>query len=263
VQIDHDGLSFNCQMDGVEGAPWLVFSNSLLTNLSLWDAQVAAFAGRFRILRYDQRGHGATPVPPHVSSLDELIGDAAALLDALAVRDATFVGVSLGAATALGVAARRPDLVDRVIACDGQCRTAPGGAEAWQGRVDFARQNGMAAVATATAARWFLPGFLSSPQGDAARAMVANTPLGGFEACANALQTYDLTEDLPHIAQKTLLVLGAEDAAMRPGMTVIRGLLPHAEFVEIPEAGHLPNFEQPVAFNAALEDFLRNAQATA
>ena len=90
--VPHDGLVFRCRIDGPEGAPWMVFSNSLATNLTVWDAQVAAFAGRYRTLRYDQRGHGGTTVPAAAATIPQLADDAAALMAHFGVTGAVFVG---------------------------------------------------------------------------------------------------------------------------------------------------------------------------
>ncbi|SHJ87191.1 3-oxoadipate enol-lactonase [Roseomonas rosea] len=250
-----NGLSFRCRLDGPEGAPALVFSNSLLTDLTLWDAQVAAFAGRYRILRYDQRGHGGTEVPPEPATLDRLTEDAAALLRHFGLAGTTFVGVSMGAATALCLAARAPELVAAVLASDGQAATAPGGAQAWQERIDLARENGMPAFAEATLRRWFSPASTASgnPAIARVREMIQATPEAGFVACARALQAYDIRAELPHLRQPVLLVAGAADGAMPQTMRGMAEVIPNARFVEIPDAGHLPCIETPDAFNAALE----------
>src|SRR5438874_1128121 len=103
MQVNANGIAFNCRIDGPDGAPWLVFSNSLATNLSLWDEQVVELEGSFRILRYDQRGHGGTQALSGPYSFDLLINDAVALLDALGITRASFVGISMGGVTALGL----------------------------------------------------------------------------------------------------------------------------------------------------------------
>ena len=107
--VEANGIRFHCRIDGRKDAPWLVFSNSLATNLSLWDGQIATFENSFRILRYDQRGHGGTEVPSEPCSFEQLVDDVVALLDALAIPRATFVGVSMGAVTALRLAARHAE----------------------------------------------------------------------------------------------------------------------------------------------------------
>lgn len=236
----------------------MVFSNSLVTNLSIWDAQVAAFATRFRILRYDQRGHGGTEVPAQAATLDVLTEDAAALMTQFGIRDAVFAGVSMGAATALCLAARHPDLVRAVIASDGQAGTAPGGAQGWQERMDFAREHGMEAFAEATLKRWFSAESLQSGNSaiERVRAMVAATPEAGFVACARALQDYDIRAELPGLRQPVLLIAGEKDGAMPATMRAMAGVIPDASFVEIAGAGHVPCIEAPDAFNAAVEAFL-------
>ncbi|WP_458097186.1 alpha/beta fold hydrolase [Roseomonas sp. WA12] len=253
-----NGLLFRCRLDGPEGAPWMVFSNSLVTDLTVWDEQVAAFSGRYRILRYDQRGHGGTEVPAATTDLDELTEDAAALMRAFGIQGAVFAGVSMGAATALCLAARHPELVSAVIASDGQAGTAAGGAQGWQERMDFARANGMEAFAEATVKRWFSPATIAAgnPAIPRVRAMVAATPEAGFIACATALQAYDIRAELPGLRQPVLLIAGEMDGAMPKTMRGMAEVIPDARFVEIPGAGHIPCLEAPGPFNAAVEAFL-------
>jgi 3-oxoadipate enol-lactonase len=253
-----NGLTIRCRVDGPSKAPWLLLSNSLLTDLSVWDAQVAAFAGRFRVLRYDQRGHGGTGLSADVVTLDVLVQDAVALLDKFGIHSAAIGGVSMGAATAFGVAVRHPSRVTRVLASDGQAKTAPGGATAWQERIARAEASGMPAVVEATIPRWFRPGFVAEagPDFQRARAMMHATSLDGYVACATALQAYDFADGLPAIRVPVLLIAGAQDGAMPATMRALQGQIPDARFVEIAEAGHLPNLEQPDAFNAAMQPFL-------
>jgi len=253
-----DGLRFRCRVDGEEGAPWIVFSNSLLTDLSLWDEQVAALADEFRILRYDQRGHGGTEVPESPATIDQLVADAAALLDAFAIPRAAFVGISLGAATALGIAARLPERIARVVACDGQARTPPGGAAAWQQRIDLAAEKGMEGLVEPTVRRWFPPSFVAADGAglNRVRAMIHDTPFGGFVVCARALQNFDLTPALPDLAQPVLLVVGEADGALPQTMRAMQAQIPDCELAVIPGAGHLVNIQEPDLFNRALSPFL-------
>jgi 3-oxoadipate enol-lactonase len=260
-----NGLTIRCRLDGRDDAPWLVFSNSLLTDLSVWDAQVAAFADRFHILRYDQRGHGGTEVPAEPATLDQLTEDLAALMEHFGVSTATVAGVSMGAATVLCLAARAPQLAMAVVASDGQAGTAPGGAQTWQERMDFARQHGMAVHAEATLKRWFSPASLAAgnPAIPHVRRMIENTPEAGFVACARALQSYDIRAALPGLRQPVLLVAGAADGAMPKSMRAMAESIPDARFVEIPDAGHLPCIEAPSPFNQAMETFLAEVAAPA
>jgi len=157
VMVRHGGLGFRCRLDGREGAPWLVFSNSVLTSLAMWDAQVPALRGSHRILRYDQRGHGGTDVPPAPASIEQLAADAAALLEHFDVERATFLGISMGAATTLCLAGHCNSHVARAVVVDGQAKAPPAARAVWDERIALARSDGMAALAEATVRRWFLP----------------------------------------------------------------------------------------------------------
>jgi len=256
--VEHEGLRFRCRLDGPEGAPWMVCSNSLVTDFAVWDRQVEAFASRFRILRYDQRGHGGTSVPHRPATIAQLAEDAAALMRRFGVRSAVFAGVSMGAATGFCLAQRHPDLVARLIASDGQAATAPGGAQSWQERIELGQREGMAAYAEVTIPRWF--SARSRAEGNPAippvRAMIEATPVDGFVACARALQDYDFRAGLSAMRQPTLLIAGAEDGAMPNGMRALQTQIPGARFVEIADAGHLPCVERHDAFNAAVDAFL-------
>lgn len=255
-----EGTVLRCRIDGPDGAPWLLLSNSLMTDMDLWDAQVTAWGDRFRILRYDQRGHGGSGVGDAPVTLERLMADALALLDHFGIATASVCGVSMGAATVLGLAGRHPGRVARVLASDGQARTAPGGAQAWRERIAFARAQGMPAVVAATLPRWFRPGFIEQdgPAFRRARAMMARMTLDGYVAGATALTEYDFEADLPSIRAPVLLVAGAQDGAMPASMRALQHRIPGARFTEIAEAGHLPNLEQPDAFNAAAGGFLHS-----
>ena len=262
-RVEIGGQTFNCCVDGADGAPWLVFSNSLMTDLSMWDEQAAALAGRYRILRYDQRGHGGTSVPDHPSTFEELAADAAALMERFAVEKATFIGVSMGAATGFFLAARHPERLAKLVACDGPPKTAPGNEAAWDERIGIARAGGMASLVEPTVGRWFTPASMAAnlPAVAKVRAMIAATPLDGFIACARALQSYDISAALPGLTLPVLLVAGEKDGALPAALRDTAGKIPNARFAEIANAGHLPNLEQPSAFMAALEPFLAAAPA--
>ena len=135
MHIKANGITFNYQIDGAQHAPWLIFSNSLATNLSMWDDQTRVLSGSFRILRYDQRGHGKTEAPEGRYPFAILLADAIALMDAFEIRSAAFCGLSLGGATALGLAEQYPDRIDRVIVCDSPCASTPTSAKQWEERI--------------------------------------------------------------------------------------------------------------------------------
>src|SRR6478736_10479531 len=118
MQIKANGITFNCQVEGPEGAPWVVFSNSLATDLSMWDEQAAALKQNFHVLRYDHRGHGATEATEGRYNFDQLVADVVGLFDALSIKRAHFVGLSMGGMTGLALTQKHPDRVASLAACD-------------------------------------------------------------------------------------------------------------------------------------------------
>src|SRR5262249_9817803 len=178
MRIKANGITINCEIDGPDGAPWLVLSNSLATNLAMWDEQADDLKGRFRVLRYDQRGHGQTEAPAGRYTFDLLMADALALLDALSIARAHFAGLSLGAATALGLAQRHPGRLDRVSVCDSSCASTPASSQQWEERIAVAAKDGMEALVQSTMTRWFPPEILAAnpPYLDKVRAMIRTTP---------------------------------------------------------------------------------------
>lgn len=249
-------VSIRYRIDGRDGAPWIVFSNSICTDISLWDGQTAALAPNFRVLRYDQRGHGGSSAPSSACTFDQLGDDVGALLDHLGIATCTFVGLSMGVPTGLDLYARQPHRIERLVLCDGQAATAPGGAAGWDERIDMARRDGMDAFADATVARWFSSGQVKEGRADSVRRMIATTPFAGFEACARALQNYAYADVLPRITAPALLIAGRDDGKMPETMRRMRDTISGAQFVEIAAAGHIPNIAQPDQFNRALEAFL-------
>lgn len=243
--------------------PWIVFGNSLLTDMTIWDAQVAAFSDGHGILRYDQLGHGKSGMPADPPDFDLLGADLLAVMDAAGVGRAIYVGLSMGVPTGLAAHAAQPGRFDGFVFSDGQSRTAAGGGAAWVDRITAAKTSGMAAFAQATADRW-LTAQAGADVRDRLVAMITATSFDGFRACATALMDYDYFDELARIAVPTLLIAGAEDGAMPQSMA--NNLEPNiasAEMVVIPVAGHVPCFEQPAAFNAALDGFLSRISASA
>jgi 3-oxoadipate enol-lactonase len=258
MRVTANGISINCQIEGPDGAPWIILSNSLLTNLSMWDDQAAVLNKSYRVLRYDQRGHGRTQVPEGKYSFDMLVSDVIGLMDALSIARAHFVGLSMGGVTALFLAQRHAARFDRIVACDCVPGSTPASAQQWNERTELASTKGMDALAEATVNRWFPPEFVATkaPVLDKIRGMIASTPLTGFAGGAAALSDYDLRPGLAGIARPPLLICGTKDATF-PGMKQIKEAVPGAALVEIEGAGHICNVEQPVAFARAVSEFIK------
>ena len=248
-----DGITLHARIDGPEGAPCVVFANSVLTDMSIWDAQADALADRYRVLRYDQRGHGASEASAGAMDFARYGADLLAVMDAAGVDRCAVAGLSMGCPTALAALAAAPDRFAAFIAVDGVMRSAPGRAAYWSERRETALRDGMAAIAAATAPRW-LPGESEdSALSTRLRTMIAGTSVKGFVAATYALSDYDQTTE---IACPVLGIAGADDGAMPDAVAKQFGGFPGARIVTIPDAGHLPNFQSPQGFNDALLAFL-------
>jgi 3-oxoadipate enol-lactonase len=260
MQSRVNGININFEIDGPDNAPWLILSNSLLTNLSMWDDQVATLARSFRILRYDQRGHGGTEATAGDYSFDLLVADIIALIDMLGISRAHFCGLSMGGMTALFLAQRHPQRFDRIIACDCGPASTEASAQQWKERIEIASRDGMGALVEPTIARWFPPDFVATkaPVLDKVRGMILSTPLAGFRGCAMALSNYDLRGGLAGIDRRTLLIVGTKDATLG-GIRQIKEAVRGSALVELEGAGHISNVEQPAAFTRAVADFLSRA----
>ena len=252
-----NGITINYQIDGPDGAPWLVFSNSLATSLAMWDEQAAALKNSYRVLRYDQRGHGGSDAPAGRYAFDTLLADALALLDALSIRTAHFAGLSMGGATALGLVERHPERFERIIVCDSPCQSTPQSSQQWEERIAVAQKDGIEALVEPTMARWFPPETIAKnpPHLDKVRAMIRATPVNGFVGCAAALADHDYASAAATVKRPVLFLTGDKDAAAAP-MRKLHEKLAGSRFVALPGAGHISNMDRPAEFTRAIADFL-------
>jgi 3-oxoadipate enol-lactonase len=247
---------------GPEDAPVVVLSNSLGSTMSMWDAQADALAEHFRVVRYDTRGHGGSPVPAGPYDIDDLADDVVALLDTLGVDRAHVVGLSLGGMTGMRLAARNPERVDRlVVLCTG-ARLDP--SSAWHDRAATVREHGTAAFAEAVVQRWYTAPFLEANPDARARceAVVARTPAEGYSSCCEVIATMDLRDDLPTISAPTLAIAGADDPATPPPfLEAIADSVQDGRLLVVPESAHLANAEQPQTITPAIIEHLKGATA--
>jgi 3-oxoadipate enol-lactonase len=258
MRIKANGITFNYAIDGAEGAPWLILSNSLACNVSMWDPQVAELKASFRILRYDQRGHGGTEAPAGRYTFDLLIADVMGLMDALSVTRAHFAGLSMGGATALGLALRYADRLDRIVICDSPCASTAATAQQWEERIVVAQEKGIEALVEPTIARWFPPETVAAnpPHLDRVRKMIRTTPVNGFIGCAAALADHDFRSQVGTVTRPVLFVVGEKDGTTPAAMRQMHETLSSSKFLELPGAGHISNLDQPQMFTRALREFL-------
>lgn len=255
-----DGAALHSVMTGPEAAPVVVFCNSVMTDLHIWDAQATALEGRYRVLRYDQRGHGKSGLPDGPMQFDTYGADLLAVLQGHGVERCLCVGLSMGVPTALAAIVQDPARFAGLVAVDGMAQSAGARAAFWTERRETAQSAGMGTIAEQTVPRW-LPGTDAdsapdSPTAQRLAAMIAATPVAGFAAATHALERYDQRGALGALRGPFLGIVGALDGAMPAGMRSQFDPLADARFVEIPDAGHVPNFQAPEAFNAALLGFV-------
>lgn len=255
--ISANGIRMCYQLDGPAGAPVVMLSNSLLTDTRMWDRQVEALSAKYRLLRYDTRGHGGTEATSGPYTIDLLATDAIALMDALDIRRAHFVGLSMGGMIAQRVAHDHPDRIGALVLCDTACHLPP--ASAWNDRIALAQSKGTSAFIGPMTERWLTAPFraahpeLLATMGE----IISRTAVDGLVGCASAIRDMNQCDLLGAIRHPTLIVVGEQDvgtpvAAARVLHEGIRG----SQLCIIPNAGHLPNIEQTAAFNAALLAFL-------
>lgn len=245
-------MKLHHRFDGPDSAPALVFANSIGTTLELWNAQVPGFAGPFRMLRYDQLGHGRSEVPVGPYTVELLGRELLGLLDEVGVGRFSFCGLSLGGAVGMWLGANAADRLDRLVLAGTSAYFGP--PERWSERAGLVRAQGMGPLADATMGRWFTPAFE-----DAAlfRQMFVATPPEGYAACCEALRDWDFRDELETVTAPTLVLVGSDDPATPPDQAqAIADGIPGARVELIPGSAHLLSVEQPDIFNRAVRRHL-------
>jgi 3-oxoadipate enol-lactonase len=244
--------------EGPADAPVVVMSHSLGMTLDMWRPQAEALAREFRVVRYDLRGHGRSPVPPGPYEIADLGADIVALLDRLGVERAHLCGLSLGGMASLWTAAHHPARVARLVAC---CTSALLGPPAyWAERIGAVHGRGMEAVSEMVVARWFTaPWRARHPERTAEmRAVIAASPPDGYIACCEAIEHMDLRAELGAIRAPTLAIAGAADRSTPPDhLRQIADAIPGARLAIVDDAAHIANLEQPQAVTELIRGHLR------
>jgi 3-oxoadipate enol-lactonase len=255
-KIEVAGRRFNVAVDGPEDAPPLMLSNSLATNLGMWDPQMPALTAHFRVIRYDHRGHGGSDAPQGPYSFAGLAEDAVGILDALGIEKAHWCGLSMGGMTGMRMLTHHADRIGRAVLANTAAYMGP--ADMWDTRAATARAQGMSVIAGPTLERWFTPEFRESdPQAvGRVREMIHATPAQGYAACCEAIRDMDQRETIRAIDAPVLVVIGSRD----PSTTIehgelIRSAIPGAQAVTL-DAAHLSNIEREAEFTKAVLDFL-------
>jgi len=247
-------------LEGPESAPVVMFSNSLGTSLAVWDYQAAALRDKYRVLRYDTRGHGMTDVTPlgaNGYTMEQLADDAAALIKALGLTKVTLCGLSVGGMLGQKLGARAPELLNALILCD---TAAQMNQQVWDERIAAIKKAGsLEPIAEGTMQRWFTKPFRDKAAATVAgiRNMLMRTPTDGYVGCAYAIRNMDLRPDDAKIACPTLILVGEEDPATTPQEArELNHAIKGSKLTIIPEAAHITPIEQAEAVTRAIAGFL-------
>lgn len=257
MRVRVDGVELQAQVDGPDGATAVLLLNSIACDLSMWDPHVERLADRFRVIRYDARGHGRSGVSPVPFGLDDLGRDALAVMDGCGVERAHVVGISLGGLVALWLAIHHPGRVARLVAVATAARI--GTPEGWRERAGVVTREGTGAVVDLQLSRFFTPTFRAArPEvvERVARGIASMSPEGYADMCL-ALAGADLRDGVDRITAPTLIVVGREDVATPVEEAEwLRDRISGSRLLVLEGAGHLCTLEQPEAFTDSLLGFL-------
>ncbi|KAB0265868.1 3-oxoadipate enol-lactonase [Microvirga brassicacearum] len=248
------------QVVGREGAPVLVFANSLGSDFRIWQEIVPSFADRYRIVLYDKRGHGLSDAPCGPYTIDDHTEDLLALLDHLHVENAALVGLSVGGMIAQRIAVKAPARVRALVLCDTAAKI--GTPDSWAERIAAVEASGIEDIADSVMQRWFTPSFRATRPAEwkGWRNMLVRTPVQGYVGTCAAIRDADLTTDAARITVPTLCLAGDQDGSTPPDLVRhTAGLIHGARFNIVEEAGHIPCIEQPHATARLIDQHLREA----
>lgn len=260
MKIKANRIDINYTVEG-EG-PWLVMSHSLACNLHMWDEEAKRLSKRYKVLRYDTRGHGASSAPAGAYTLELLADDLHGLLQALDVKSPHFVGLSMGGMIGQTFALKYPGVFKSLALCDTTSRYPAEAAGTWAERIKTVEAQGMEPMVKPTLERWFTASYRQQRPEVVERvaAMIRTTPVPGFVGCCHAIPKINLTARLKEIRCPSIVIVGKDDPGTPVAMAEdIHRALPGSKLVVIPSAAHLSNLEQPDAFNQALGEFVDQA----
>ena len=259
MRVSVNGITVHYTLDGAANAPVVTLGHSLATDLSMWEPQMKALTARYRVLRYDTRGHGGTEAPAGAYSLGQLADDAREMLKALGVARTHWVGLSMGGMIGQTLALASPELFLSLALCDTSSRIPAEMKSAWADRIKTAETQGMEPLVEPTIGRWFTAPFRERRKDvvDTVRAMIRNTKPQGYAGCCHAISHLDLTDKLGAIKIPTVVIVGEEDQGTPVAASqAIQSKIAGSQLQILKSAAHLSNMEQPEAFDASLTSFL-------
>ncbi|MFZ4438456.1 MAG: alpha/beta fold hydrolase [Syntrophales bacterium] len=262
-KISVNGVEIAYRFDGAPDGHVVMMSNSLMCDHTMWDINIPAFTDRYRVLRYDTRGHGSSGTTPGPYSIAMLADDAVGLLDALGIRQVHFIGLSMGGMIGQQIGARYPERVYSLSLCDTASEMPP--RSMWEERFAIASKQGTKGLLETTIQRWFTAPFIArNPEPiDKIRRMISSTGVEGYTACASAVRDMAQTTMLLKVKAPTMVLVGRQD----PGCTVEQATVVHrmidaSQMIVLEDAAHLSNIEQSQLFNKTLRSFIDRVDGT-
>ena len=256
-QISANGITMTYALDGPSDGPVVMFSATMMCTHTIWDKQVAALVPEYRVLRYDTRGHGGSEATTGPYTLDLLADDAVALLKALNIDAAHFVGLSLGGFIGQALACRHPGAVASLVLCDTACQMPP--ESMWDDRIEAVRREGVGSFPELMVKRWFTDAYRDANphEMDPIKKMIGAMSIDGMIGCCHAVKNMNNAPILKNIKSPTLIIVGEHDISTPlAAAEVLHSGIKGSELRIIEGAAHVTNFEQPERFNAALLEFL-------
>ncbi len=256
------------KIQGRPSGPPVLMTHSILSSSMMWEMQASLLAAcGWRVIRLNARGHGESAMRARATGqpggMKDLVADTIAVLDALHIDQAHYVGLSLGGMSGFGLGIHHPERILSLCLCDARADMPAGLAAVWDERISLAQSQGCGPLAESTLERWFGKAFVDANPQTAKdfRLAIQSTNPAGFVNCAQAIQGLDYLKQVSRINVPVTLIAGANDGVMPEVMKDLEALIKGARFEIIPDAGHLPNIDQPTAFNAALmRHFFQNPQ---
>ena len=251
-----NGLRMRYEFSGLESGPGLGFSHPLGTDLTMWDGQAADFGKKFRVLRYDKRGHGGSSSPAGPYTIEQMGRDAVGLLDFLKLDKVNYCGLSIGGQTGMWLGLNAPERLNRLILSNTAAKI--GNDDGWNARIDAVTEGGVKSVSKVVIDRWFTPEFQAkvTSEIEKIRNVFERSDAAGYVASCQAVKAFDFREKVGGVRVPTLVIAGTHDPATTPIDTkFVADRIAGSRFVEL-NASHLSNVEQREKYSAAVAEFL-------
>ena len=254
-----NGFRMSFAVEGPDAGPAVILHHPLATDLTIWDELTAALRPRYRVVRFDARGHGASEATRAPYDFAMLGADVVGLMDHLKIARAHFLGLSMGGMVGQHLGLEHPQRFASLILCSTSSRIPDEARPLWDERVRIAREKGMASQVELALSRWLAAASMQSRPAVVARMRryIEATPVEGYAGWCQAIRSLNVTGRLKAIRLPTRVIVGAEDPSTPPAAAqVIQREIAGSDLVEVPGVAHQLQVEEPVTFNRHVLEFL-------